>query len=318
VNVSFRLVLMLTSDELAFFAVLTGSKSLAESARKLNVTPPAVTQRLRALEEKVGVRLIDRSGRRLLLTEEGSLVASHGVIVGEAIDSLAEALADRRGTVRGHLRVAAPHGFGRFYVAPVVDAFAREYHGATATLQLSDHPTALLVDSYDVVVHIGAPGHLDQVVTTLAPNPRILCASPKYLDSAPPIWSPDDLAQHRCLAIRENEEDVTLWRFTGLGQENVTVRVDPVMSSNDGAVVREWALADQGVMIRSEWNVAEDLSEGRLRQVLPNWKLPPADIVAMLGSRHGRSARTAAFLTMLRQSLKPLPWRAARAGSLRQ
>jgi DNA-binding transcriptional LysR family regulator len=309
---------MLTSDDLAFFSVLTGSKSLAESARKLNVTPPAVTQRLRALEEKVGVRLIDRSGRRLLLTEEGSLVASHSVIVGEAIDSLAEALADRTGAVRGHLRVAAPHGFGRLYVAPVVDAFAREHLGATAALQLSDHPTAMLVESYDVVVHIGAPGHLDQIVTTLAPNPRILCASPKYLDSAPPILSPADLAQHRCLAIRENEEDVTLWRFTGPRQEHVTVRVDPAMSSNDGAVIREWALAHQGIMIRSEWNVAEDLAEGRLRQVLPDWKLPPADIVAMLGSRHGRSARTTAFLTMLRQSLKPLPWRADRAASPRQ
>lgn len=309
---------MLTSDDLAFFSVLTGSKSLAESARKLNVTPPAVTQRLRALEEKVGVRLIDRSGRRLLLTEEGSLVASHSAIVGQAIDLLAEALADRKGAVRGHLRVAAPHGFGRLYVAPVVEAFAREHPGAIATLQLSDHPTAMLVESYDVVVHIGGPGHLDQIVTTLAPNPRLLCASPKYLDLAALISSPADLAKHRCLAIRENEEDVTLWRFTGPRQENATVRVDPAMSSNDGAVIREWALAHQGIMIRSEWNVAEDLAEGRLRQILPNWNLPPADIVAMLGSRHGRSARTAAFLTMLRQSLKPLPWRAERAVSPRQ
>ncbi|WP_105404675.1 MULTISPECIES: LysR family transcriptional regulator [Neorhizobium] len=309
---------MLTSDDLAFFSVVIGSKSLAESARKLNVTPPAVTQRLRALEEKVGVRLIDRSGRRLLLTEEGSLVASHSVIVSEAIDALAEAIADRRGAVRGHLRVAAPHGFGRLYVAPVVEAFAREHRGATATLQLSDHPIALLVESYDVVVHIGGPGHLDQVVTTLAPNHRILCASPSYLASAPPITAPADLAQHRCLAVRENDEDVTLWRFKGPRTETATVRVNPVMSSNDGAVIRDWALASQGIMIRSEWNVAEDLAEGRLRQVLPNWKLPSADIVAMLGSRHGRSARTAAFLTMLRQSLKPQPWRADRAASPRQ
>ncbi|MGO6903878.1 LysR substrate-binding domain-containing protein, partial [Rhizobium ruizarguesonis] len=82
------------------------------------------------------------------------------------------------------------------------------------------------------------------------------------------------------------------------------------MSSNDGAVIRDWALAGQGIMMRSEWAVAEDLAEGRLRQVLPNWMLPSADIVAILGSRHGRSARTAAFLTMLRRSLKPLPWRA--------
>ncbi|WP_105439344.1 LysR family transcriptional regulator [Neorhizobium sp. T25_13] len=309
---------MLTSDDLAFFSVVTGSKSLAESARKLNVTPPAVTQRLRALEEKVGARLIDRSGRRLLLTEEGSLVASHSVIVSEAIDALAEAIADRRGAVRGHLRVAAPHGFGRLYVAPVVEAFAREHRGATATLQLSDHPIALLVESYDVVVHIGGPGHLDQVVTTLAPNHRILCASPNYLASAPSITAPADLAQHRCLAVRENDEDVTLWRFKGPRTETATVRVNPVMSSNDGAVIRDWALASQGIMIRSEWNVAEDLAEGRLRQVLPNWKLPSADVVAMLGSRHGRSARTAAFLTMLRQSLKPQPWRVNRSVLPRQ
>ncbi|MGG7581169.1 LysR family transcriptional regulator [Rhizobium sp. Nf11,1] len=301
---------MLTSHDLAFFSVLTASKSLAESARKLNVTPPAVTQRLRALEEKVGVRLIDRSGRHLRLTEEGSLVASHSVIVSDALDSLTEALADRRGTVRGHLRVAAPHGFGRIYVAPVVEAFAREHRGATATLQLSDHPTALIVDSYEVVVHIGASAHLDQVVTTLAPNNRILCASPEYLTSAAPITTPADLARHRCLVVRENEEDVTLWRFKGLRQESATVRVNPVMSSNDGAVIRDWALAGQGIMMRSEWAVAEDLAMGRLRQVLPNWKLPSADIVAILGSRHGRSARTAAFLTMIRQSLKPLPWRA--------
>jgi DNA-binding transcriptional LysR family regulator len=274
-----------------------------------------VTQRLRALEEKAGVRLIDRSGRRLRLTEEGSLVASHSVIVSDAINSLAEALADRKGVVRGHLRVAAPHGFGRVYVAPVVEAFAREHGNASATLQLSDHPSALLVESYEVVVHIGASAHLDQVVTTLAPNPRILCASPKYLASAPPISTPADLARHRCLVVRENEEDVTLWRFKGSQQESATVRVNPIMSSNDGAVVRDWALAGQGIMMRSEWAVAEDLAEGRLWQVLPNWKLPPADIVAILGSRHGRSARTTAFLTMLRQSLKPLPWRANRAAS---
>src|SRR5215210_2903064 len=114
---------MLTSDDLAFFSVLAGAKSLAEAARTLNVTPPAVTQRLRALEERAGVRLIDRSGRRLSLTEEGSLVASHGRVVTDAIDTLSEALADRRGAVSGHLRVAAPHGFGRLHVAPVIDAF---------------------------------------------------------------------------------------------------------------------------------------------------------------------------------------------------
>jgi DNA-binding transcriptional LysR family regulator len=298
---------MLTSDDLGFFAVLARSKSLAEAARTLNVTPPAVTQRLRSLEDRVGVRLVDRSGPRLSLTEEGSLVASQGRVVTDALESLSEALAERRGAVSGHLSVAAPHGFGRIHVAPVLHAFAREYPGATVTLELSDHPAARLIDTYDVVVHIGAPARMDDIVTTLAPNRRILCASPAYLDAAPAIRSPRDIAGHRCLAIRENDEDVTLWRLHGPRQE--IVRVEPVMSSNDGAVIRDWALAGQGIVMRSEWDVAGDLAAGRLKEVLPEWQAASADVVALLGPRHGRSARTTAFLAMLRQSLTPPPWR---------
>lgn len=300
---------MLTSDDLAFFTVLASSASLAESARKLNVTPPAVTQRLNALEARLGVRLIDRSGRHLSLTDEGALVASHGMIVADAIEALSEALANRKSAVSGHLRIAAPHGFGRLHVAPVVEAFVRLHRGVTVTLDLSDHPGSRLVESCDVIIHIGPPGPMNQVVTTLAANRRILCASPGYLDAAPPVRSPGDLAQHRCLVVRENDEDVTLWRFSQPPNEPETVRIHPTMSSNDGAVVREWVLAGQGITVRSEWNIASDLADGRLRRVLPNWDVPPADVVAMLGTRHGRSARTTAFLAMLRQSLTPPPWR---------
>jgi DNA-binding transcriptional LysR family regulator len=278
-------------------------ESQAEAARTLNVTPPAVTQRLRTLEERVGVRLVDRSGPRLSLTEEGSLIASHGRVVTDALETLTEALADRRSVVSGHLTIAAPHGFGRLHVAPVIDAFAREHPKVTVAHELSDHPAARLIDSFDVVIHIGAPTRMDDIVTTLAPNRRILCASPDYLDAVPDIRSPRDLAEHRCLAIRENDEDVTLWRFGGPRQE--IVRVDPVLSSNDGAVIREWALAGQGIVIRSEWDVAHDLAAGRLREVLPSWKIAPANVVALLSSRHGRSARTTAFLAFLRQSLAP-------------
>jgi DNA-binding transcriptional LysR family regulator len=300
---------MISSEDLRFFDVLTKSASLAEAARKLDVTPPAVTQRLRALEARIGIRLIDRSGRRMTLTDEGALVASHGTIVAEAMEALSEALANRKKAVSGHLRVAAPHGFGRLHVAPVVDAFAQAHCGVTVTLDLSDHPGTQLLESSDVIIHIGPPGPLNQIATTLAPNRRILCASPGYLADAPPLQSPSDLLRHRCLVIRENDEDVTLWRFLHVSREPETVRIRPTMSSNDGTVVRDWALAGQGVAIRSEWNVAADLAAGRLKRVLPSWEVPAADVVAMLGSRFGRSARTTAFLAMLRQSLSPAPWR---------
>ena len=300
---------MIKSDDLAFFNVLAKSATLAECARKLDVTPPAVTQRLRALEARIGIRLIDRSGHKITLTDEGALVASHGTIVADAMEALSEALSDRKKAVRGHLRVAAPHGFGRIHVAPVLDAFARAHPGVTVTLELSDFPGSRLVDTCDVIVHIGPPGALNQIVTTLAPNRRILCASPDYIANAEPIRSPSDLMRHRCLVVRENDEDVTLWRFLHPSREPETVRIHPTMCSNDGAVVREWAIAGQGIAIRSEWNVAGDLAARRLKRVLPAWEVPEADVVAMLGTRFGRSARTTAFLAMLRQSLSPPPWR---------
>jgi DNA-binding transcriptional LysR family regulator len=300
---------MLSSDDLAFFAVLADSRSLAQAARRLNVTPPAISQRLRALEARVGVRLIDRTTRHLSLTDEGALVAAHARVVADALADLSEALASRTRKVSGHLRVAASHGFGRVYVAPVAEAFASLHPAATITLDLSDHPGAQLVESHDLVVHIGPAGPLSQIVTTLAPNRRFLCASRAYLDSAEPIQEPADLTRHRCLIVRENEEDVTLWRFHRPGQAPATVRIRPARSSNDGAVVRDWTLAGRGITVRSEWDVAEDLREGRLTRVLPQWEAPPADVVAMLGSRHGRSARATSFLDMLRESLHPPPGR---------
>ena len=300
---------MISSEDLRFFNVLAKSASLAEAARKMDVTPPAVTQRLRALEERIGIRLIDRSGRKMILTDEGTLVASHGMLVAEAMEALSEALANRKKTVSGHLRIAAPHGFGRLHVAPVADAFAKKHAGVTVTLDLFDHPGARMVESSDVVIHIGPPGPMNQIVTTLAPNRRILCASPGYVANASPVQSPSDLMRHRCLVVRENDEDVTLWRFVHPSRGPQTVRVRPTMSSNDGTLIREWALAGQGIAIRSEWNVAEDLAAGRLKRVLSSWEVPAADVVAMLGTRFGRSARTTAFLAMLRQSLSPAPWR---------
>jgi len=300
---------MLTSDDLTFFAVVAGSKSLAESARKLNVTPPAVTQRLRAIEARIGVRLVERSHRHLGLTDEGALVAAQAQVVSEAIERLSEALGSRRQIVSGHLRITAPHGFGRVHVAPVVAAFVHLFPAVTVTLDLSDHPDSQLIESSDIVIHIGASGRMSQIVTTLAPNRRLLTASPVYLEQAAPIETPADLARHRCLVVRENDEDVTLWRFAHPLHGPATVRIHPTMSSNDGTVVRDWTLAGLGLAVRSEWDVAGDLASGRLRHVLPDWEAPPADVVAMLGTRHGRSARTTAFLDKLRQSLAVAPWR---------
>ena len=138
---------------------------------------------------------------------------------------------------------------------------------------------------------------------------RILCAAPDYLARHPPIQTPQDLTAHHCLALRENDEDVTLWRFAHAKQGKVTVRIKPVMASNDGEIIRDWALAGLGIILRSEWDVAQDLAAGRLQAILPRWSPPAADVVALLRARQGRSGRTNAFLQVLRESLAAPLWR---------
>ncbi|WP_420814681.1 LysR substrate-binding domain-containing protein [Paraburkholderia susongensis] len=301
--------LMLSTDDLRFFVVLASAASMADAARKLDVTPPAVTQRLKQLESRLSIRLLDRSGRRLVLTDEGELLAAHARRICGDIDDLADLLSSRRSTVAGDLRVIAPLGFGQRYIAPAIAGFRSMYPEVTVSLTLSDRPTRIADDMWELMIHIGEMRDSSLVSKYLAPNRRVLCAAPQYLTRHGVPAHPDDLRAHDCIALRENDEDVTMWRFTpGERGTAANVRIEPVLSSNDGGTVRDWALAGLGVIVRSEWDVAEHLRAGALVPLLEDWKLPDADIVALVNSRHGRSARATRFLDYLRESMSPPPW----------
>lgn len=291
-----------------FFLTVTGARSLADAARTLDVTPPAVTQRLGLLEKRLGMRLVERSGRGIALTDEGRLLAASGRRVRDELGGLAEALANRRSTVSGHLRVLAPLGFGHHYVAPVVAQVRRDHPEVTATLTLSDRPARVAEDSWDVMIHIGELRDSSLVMHRIAPNRRVLCAAPGYLRRHAPLTHPEDLRRHDCIALRENDEDVTLWRFVGKDGVAARVRVEPVLASTEGSVVRDWALAGMGIVARSEWDVAEHIRDGRLQALLPGWQLPDADVVALLPSRRAQSARVEHFLDCLRRAVAAQPW----------
>jgi len=300
---------MLSTDDLRFIAAVTRAPSLAAAARSLNVTPPAVSQRLRALEARLGVSLLDRSAGRITLTDEGELLTEWSGRILAEIEEVSERLCERKGVVAGHLRVAGPTGFGRRYIAPAVMDFSRRHPDVRIGLELSDNPIRLKPSAWDIVIHIGELHSQPFQKLTLAPNDRLLCASPDYLARRGTPHAPADLARHACLTLRENDEDVTLWRFAGPDGSHETVRIDEGVSCNDGDVIRDWALAGFGIVLRSEWDMADDLRAGRLVRLLPQWRSPDAPVVALLGPRHMRAARTRRFLELLRQSLTPPPWR---------
>ncbi len=300
---------MLSFADLEFFGIVARSRSLAAAARTMDVTPSAVTQRLQELERRMDVRLLSRSGGRLALTDEGELLLARGRLILDEVNALTETFAARRGEVVGPLRVLAPLGFGRRYVAPIAAQFAAQHPAVTLDMHLSDRPGSIPDNAWDVAIHLGGRREQEENARVLAPNSRLVCASPTYVDTHGTPSSPHALSEHQCIALRENDEDVTLWRFSDALGAVTNVRITPRFASNDGDVVRDWAIAGHGIVVRSEWSVADDLRAGRLVRLLEDYRLPSADVVALIAPRGDRLERATRFLRALEACLTPTPWR---------
>ncbi|WP_395828205.1 LysR family transcriptional regulator [Elstera sp.] len=300
---------MLAITDLRFLYAISKARSLAAAARALDVTPPAVSQRLAQIENRLGLRLVERGVGGLHLTAEGELLASRGAVILSDLDELTDVLAERRSVVSGPLRVIAPFGFGRVHVAPPMASFALQHPEVTPSLILTDDPRGTMrIDGWDVLIHVGRLPDLDILQRKLATNRRLLCAAPDYGDRHGFPERPSDLRNHRCGVVREDQADVTLWSLTGPSGEKETIRIHPAFASNDGEVIRAWVLAGMGIVERSEWSVAADLREGRLISVLDQWGLPDADVIALLNPRSVRAARTESFVHHLAETLATRSW----------
>ena len=298
---------MITLADLRFVEALARAGSLSGAARALNVTPPALSMRLKKLEQALGVGLVVRSSRRLRFTGEGEhLVREAQALLGR-IEALPEALGGEGRGLAGPLRVVAPFGFGRLHVAPLIARFALRHPAVRATLDLSERPWTDSGDA-DVVIHIGAVRDSTWVAHVLARNARWVCASPAYLRRRGTPLEPRDLLQHDCLCVRENNEDVTLWHHRRNGKAGA-IRVTPTLTSNDGEVVRNWAVAGLGIVLRSQWDAAPFVKHGDLKRILAPWDFDGADILALVPARRGISARVSQFVEFLKGDFKrKAPW----------
>ncbi|MDW6020133.1 LysR family transcriptional regulator [Vibrio plantisponsor] len=296
---------MLSSQDIEFFITVAGSRSLAAAARKLNVTPPSVSQRLQNIERKLGVKLIDRNARITSLTTEGEVLASKGQALLQDLEHLTQDLSEKKLAISGDLKLVSSLGFGEKHIGPLAAEFQQLYPSLRIELNLSDIPKWSAHNSPDIMFYIGhlQDSALKRIV--LSKNRRLLLASPAYLESAPVLEQPKDLEQHRCIALRENDEDATMWRLTHTTTKcETSVRVVPVLSSNVSRVTKDWCIDGQGIIQRSEWDVQEELKSGKLVRVLADYQLQEADIVALLSSEQfHRSQKVTAFLDHVKQRL---------------
>jgi DNA-binding transcriptional LysR family regulator len=298
---------MIQIEDLRLVEALAQSPSLSAAARSLNVTPPALSARLRKLEATLGLALATRTARRLSLTPEGERFAREGASLLAQLDALPESFRREDSRLTGTLRIAAPFGYGRHHVAPLLARFAQLHPDLRLQLDLRETPWPDRHDS-DAVIHIGAVRDSSWIARTLASNTRWLCASPAFLRQRGTPAVPRDLLEHACICIRENDEDVTLWRLrrAGTGRRasaRESVRVVPAYTSNDGSVARAWAEQGLGLVLRSEWDAADAVARGALVRVLADWEFDSAPVTLLVPTRRGRTARVQALMQFLEEAL---------------
>ena len=287
--------------DLGFFSTLISSGSLGAAARELGVTTAAVSKHLAQMESRLGLVLVNRTTRRMSLTHEGEIYLDHARRILGEIDDLEHMLWGSTKAPQGLLRVNATLGFGRSHIAPLIAEYVRKFPQVDIQLQLSVNPPAITDDAYDVCFRFGHPPDSRTIARLIAPNKRVLVASPAYIKEHGEPKSPSDLIKHNCIGIRQGDEGYGLWRFSsgkGKSKNEFTdsAKVRGNLTTNDGGIAVNWALDGRGIVLRAEWDVAQHLHSGRLIQVMKNFETPDADIYAVYAERHKTSVRVKSLI----------------------
>ncbi|MCJ8518496.1 DNA-binding transcriptional LysR family regulator [Pseudorhizobium tarimense] len=285
--------------DMRFFTVIAQRSSLSEAALELGLTASAVSRRLARMEDRLGVRLVNRTTRRVSLTSEGEAYLAASMDIINRIAAAEEAIVSARGEPQGLLRINATFQFGREHVAPAVSAFVHRHPGVEAQLVLTDAPLNIMEEGFHLQIRFGEPTATRQVMGLLLRNRRVLVASPEYLRRHGTPKRLSELTQHSCIVLRQEHAAYDVWRF---GTED-SVRVAGGLSTNDGEIAVSWVLNGHGIMLRSEWDVASHVRAGRLVVVLPRYYMR-ADVMAVYPERLNLSAKVRLFVELLRERIK--------------
>lgn len=285
--------------DLALFLRVLDLGSITAAAHSLDLSVAVASQRLKRLEKELGVRLLHRTTRRLHPTPEGAALAEQGRVLVEELETLGAGLREAAQEIAGTLRMTMSASFGRQYVSPRLPAFLARHPKLRLSIHLSDNVVDLVSEGFDLAIRIGALDDSRLVARRIAPNRRVVCASPDYLRRRGRPRQPEDLAHHDCLLLFGSGGRQDVWRLgTPTGGE-VAVRVQGRFESNFGEVLRDASLAGEGIVIHSLWHVADDLRAGRLEVLLPDYPLATTAVSAVMPQRRLVPPRVRAFTAFL-------------------
>jgi DNA-binding transcriptional LysR family regulator len=283
------------------FVAVAGKGSLTAAAKADGVAPAVIGRRIDALEQRLGVKLMVRTTRRITLTHEGAAFL-------DSCQRLLADLASAEATVSaggvkasGYLRVTAPAGFGRRHVAPMVPRFLALHPDVHVSLNLSDRVVDIVGEYFDCAIRVGDMPDSSLVGVRLADNRRQCVATPAYLQRAGMPKHPDDLQRHECLTLSSSASQTRGWAFV---VDGALTHVKPAgrLDCSDGQVLHEWCLQGLGIAWRSTWEVAGDIAAGRLTSVLDDYTAPPNGIYAVFPHARHLPLRVRLWVDFLKQA----------------
>lgn len=258
---------MTAISDLDIFARVARTGNMSAAGREMGLSPAVISKRISLLEEKLGARLFQRTTRQLTLTETGEGYFRRVIDILSLCEEAEDFVSRRNTKPRGTLKVTAPTSFSRLYIAPRLQEFLERYPEVNLDLHLTDHLEDIIREGFDLAIRIGELQDSSLVARKLAPETRVMCASPKYLARTSVPRKLSDLQLHNCLSAGAQE----IWKLEGPdGQEQI--KVEGNIRTNSAEFLREALIAGLGIGFRPKWDIGQQLASGELEVVLPEYR----------------------------------------------
>ncbi|WP_170840466.1 LysR family transcriptional regulator [Janthinobacterium lividum] len=294
-------------DDLAVFVRVVERHSFSAAARDLHLAPKTVSKQIARLERALGTTLFERNTRNLRITGEGRAIAERARVALAVLGEVQELATGASQELNGIIRLTAPMPFGRKFVAPAIHDFCRLHPRVGFDLRLSDQVQDLYSGDLDLAIRMGELADSRLVARRIADNRRILAASPAYLESHGQPAQPEELEQHNCLVFAYPGLLQSTWPLRK-GRREMPVAVSGTLCSDSGDVLHAWCLAGLGISLRETWDIHEELRDGRLVRVLPEWEASLSKISIVRARREPVPRRLTAFSDFLFDRWQQAPW----------
>ena len=293
--------------EMEAFVAVVDNGSFVRAADALHTSKAAVSRQVIDLEQRLGIRLLNRTTRKLSVTDEGQLFYQRCTDLLSGLEEAESELRQRRGEPSGHLRVSAPVTFGISYLAALWGNFLQQYPKISMDVSLADRTVDMVEDGFDLAVRISRAPHPTLIARKLAATSMVLCASPGYLARHGVPEHPHDIAGHNVISYTYwSPRDE--WEFTTPDGRKETVKTRPRLRANNGDTCVAAALQDQGIVLQPDFLVHEALRDGRLQRLLGNYQTVELGVYAVYSSRRQLPLKLRALIDFLAEAFKRPAW----------